>query len=53
MYAGEGWDANLDEAQLATVVHGNNPLVIVAGAGGGKTPSDGAGGPIARARGST
>jgi len=31
------WDANLDEAQLAAVVHGDEPLVIVAGAGTGKT----------------
>ena len=37
MYAGAGWDANLDEAQLAAVVHGDDPLVIVAGAGTGKT----------------
>jgi DNA helicase-2/ATP-dependent DNA helicase PcrA len=37
MYDEAGWDANLDEAQLAAVVHGDDPLVIVAGAGTGKT----------------
>jgi len=37
MYVDAGWDANLDEAQLAAVVHGDDPLVIVAGAGTGKT----------------
>jgi len=37
MYDEAGWDANLDEAQLAAVVHGDGPLVIVAGAGTGKT----------------
>ena len=31
------WDANLDDSQLAAVVHGDDPLVIVAGAGTGKT----------------
>ena len=37
MYAEAGWDAGLDGAQLAAVVHGDDPLVIVAGAGTGKT----------------
>jgi DNA helicase-2/ATP-dependent DNA helicase PcrA len=37
MYDEAAWDANLDEAQLAAVVHGDDPLVIVAGAGTGKT----------------
>jgi len=37
MYGDAGWDADLDEAQLAAVVHGDDPLVIVAGAGTGKT----------------
>ncbi|HLN05696.1 MAG TPA: ATP-dependent helicase [Acidimicrobiales bacterium] len=37
MFADAAWDANLDEAQLAAVVHGDDPLVIVAGAGTGKT----------------
>ena len=37
MFDAGGWDANLDEAQLAAVVHGDGPLVIVAGAGTGKT----------------
>ncbi len=32
-----GWDAGLDEAQLAAACHGGGPLVIVAGAGTGKT----------------
>jgi DNA helicase-2/ATP-dependent DNA helicase PcrA len=31
------WDAGLDDAQLAAVTHGDAPLVIVAGAGTGKT----------------
>jgi DNA helicase-2/ATP-dependent DNA helicase PcrA len=31
------WDAGLDEQQLAAVLHGNDPLVILAGAGTGKT----------------
>ncbi|MGO8721207.1 MAG: ATP-dependent helicase [Acidimicrobiales bacterium] len=37
MYGDAAWDANLDEAQLAAVAHGDEPLVIVAGAGTGKT----------------
>lgn len=32
-----GWDAGLDEAQLAAATHGDGPLVVVAGAGTGKT----------------
>jgi DNA helicase-2/ATP-dependent DNA helicase PcrA len=31
------WDAGLDDAQLAAVTHGVEPLVILAGAGTGKT----------------
>jgi DNA helicase-2/ATP-dependent DNA helicase PcrA len=31
------WDAGLDDAQLAAVTHGVGPLVILAGAGTGKT----------------
>ncbi|HMK99914.1 MAG TPA: ATP-dependent helicase [Acidimicrobiales bacterium] len=31
------WDDGLDEAQLATATHGDSPLVVVAGAGTGKT----------------
>jgi DNA helicase-2/ATP-dependent DNA helicase PcrA len=31
------WDAGLDDAQLAAVAHSGGPLVIVAGAGTGKT----------------
>ncbi len=31
------WDAGLDDAQLAAVTHGASPLVILAGAGTGKT----------------
>ena len=32
-----GWDAGLDDAQLSAAVHGDDPLVILAGAGTGKT----------------
>jgi DNA helicase II / ATP-dependent DNA helicase PcrA len=32
-----GWDDGLDDAQLRAVTHGDGPLVIVAGAGTGKT----------------
>lgn len=32
-----GWDAGLDDAQLAAATHGESPLVILAGAGTGKT----------------
>lgn len=32
-----GWDAGLDDAQLSAVVHGDGPLVVLAGAGTGKT----------------
>ena len=31
------WDAGLDDAQLAAAAHGDGPLVILAGAGTGKT----------------
>ena len=31
------WDAGLDDAQLAAAAHAGGPLVIVAGAGTGKT----------------
>ena len=31
------WDERLDEAQLAAVTHGDGPLIVVAGAGTGKT----------------
>jgi DNA helicase II / ATP-dependent DNA helicase PcrA len=31
------WDAGLDDAQLAAATHGDGPLVVVAGAGTGKT----------------
>src|SRR5487761_1226510 len=31
------WDEGLDEAQLSAVVHGDDPLVVVAGAGTGET----------------
>ncbi|HEX4016412.1 MAG TPA: ATP-dependent helicase [Frankiaceae bacterium] len=31
------WDAGLDEAQLAAVTHGDRPLIVLAGAGTGKT----------------
>src|SRR5271166_4817741 len=37
MFDDAAWDADLDDAQLAAVVHGDDPLVIVAGAGTGKT----------------
>src|SRR5271155_413493 len=38
MFAPElAWDAGLDEAQLAVATHGDAPLVVVAGAGTGKT----------------
>jgi DNA helicase-2/ATP-dependent DNA helicase PcrA len=32
-----GWDEGLDEAQLGAATHGDGPLVVVAGAGTGKT----------------
>src|SRR5258706_4373554 len=31
------WDADLDDAQLAAAGHGDGPLIVVAGAGTGKT----------------
>jgi len=37
MFATRGWDEGLDEAQLLAVTHGDGPLVVVAGAGTGKT----------------
>ncbi|MGD0082084.1 MAG: ATP-dependent helicase [Acidimicrobiales bacterium] len=37
MFGAASWDDGLDEAQLAAVAHGEGPLVIVAGAGTGKT----------------
>jgi len=37
MFAPRGWDDGLDEAQLCAVTHGDGPLVIIAGAGTGKT----------------
>ena len=33
----QGWDAGLDDTQLAAAAHGDGPLVILAGAGTGKT----------------
>ena len=32
-----GWDAGLDSAQLEAATHGDSPLVVIAGAGTGKT----------------
>ncbi len=32
-----GWDDGLDDAQLAAATHGDGPLVVLAGAGTGKT----------------
>jgi len=32
-----GWDEGLDDEQLAVAMHGDAPLVVVAGAGTGKT----------------
>ena len=32
-----GWDAGLDDTQLSAVAHGDGPLVVLAGAGTGKT----------------
>ena len=38
MFASQlAWDDGLDEAQLAVATHGETPLVVVAGAGTGKT----------------
>jgi DNA helicase-2/ATP-dependent DNA helicase PcrA len=37
VYDAAAWDAGLDEQQLAAVVHGTDPLVVLAGAGTGKT----------------
>jgi DNA helicase-2/ATP-dependent DNA helicase PcrA len=33
----QGWDAGLDDCQLGAAAHGDGPLVILAGAGTGKT----------------
>ena len=45
------WDAGLDEAQLAAVTHGDEPLIVLAGAGTGQDPhADQPGRPPARAR---
>ena len=33
----QGWDAGLDDTQLSAAAHGDGPLVILAGAGTGKT----------------
>jgi len=33
----DGWDAGLDDAQLTAATHDDSPLVILAGAGTGKT----------------
>ena len=33
----QGWDAGLDDTQLGAAAHGDGPLVILAGAGTGKT----------------
>jgi DNA helicase-2/ATP-dependent DNA helicase PcrA len=37
MFATAAWDAGLDEAQLTVATHGAEPLLVVAGAGTGKT----------------
>ena len=37
MFESRGWDDGLDEAQLTAATHGDAPLVILAGAGTGKT----------------
>lgn len=37
MFDSGRWDEGLDEAQLAVAMHGEAPLVVVAGAGTGKT----------------
>ena len=37
MFPSSAWDEGLDEAQLAVAKHGATPLVVVAGAGTGKT----------------
>ena len=31
------WDVGLDDAQLAAATHGDGPLIVLAGAGTGKT----------------
>ncbi|HTT90256.1 MAG TPA: ATP-dependent helicase [Acidimicrobiales bacterium] len=37
MFEVASWDEGLDEAQIAVATHGRTPLVVVAGAGTGKT----------------
>lgn len=37
MFYGASWDDGLDDPQLAVATHGETPLVVVAGAGTGKT----------------
>lgn len=37
MFAGATWDDGLDDHQLAVATHGEAPLVVIAGAGTGKT----------------
>ena len=37
MFASASWDEGLDDPQLAVATHGEAPLVVVAGAGTGKT----------------
>jgi DNA helicase II / ATP-dependent DNA helicase PcrA len=37
MFEVASWDEGLDEAQMAVATHGRTPLVVVAGAGTGKT----------------
>jgi DNA helicase-2/ATP-dependent DNA helicase PcrA len=34
---GRPWDEDLDDAQLAAATHGDGPLIVIAGAGTGKT----------------
>ncbi len=37
MFGATSWDDGLDDPQLAVATHGENPLVVIAGAGTGKT----------------
>lgn len=37
MFVPTAWDDGLDEAQLSVALHGDDPLVVLAGAGTGKT----------------
>ncbi len=41
----DGWDAGLDDAQLTAATYDDGPLVILAGAGTGKTRTLTAGSP--------